>query len=153
MKRITVAVVGGLTFFVLAILLVAAVNAPRVMEAEAHRQAAAAMQTQAQVTGLAVGGMLLLVIVLAAGTLGLAGLLAWAVVTGRLVVAGRFATGQRQRLLSRRRPAKLASTHLVYPYYSASHYTLASAGNEGEFDMARIEPDGGTWNGDDFFSW
>ena len=93
MKRTTIAVLGIFALFVLTILLAAAVNAPRVMEAEAHRQAAAAMQTQAAVTGLAVGGMLLLVGVLSAGVLGLTGLLIWAAMTGRLSMAGRFNTG------------------------------------------------------------
>ncbi len=94
------------------IILALALNAPRVAEAQAHTAAATAMQTQANVTGLAVFGMTCL-----AGTLGLVvvagiGVSGWFMVNGQLPVRGRVQPIPHLRPRSAPRRMRLSSTSL-----------------------------------------
>lgn len=82
-------VLGGLGGVGL-LLLAAAANAPRVAEARAHEVAAQAIQLQAAVTGLAVGGMLLLSCLLGVVVALAAGLLWWSVAAKRLAMMARL---------------------------------------------------------------
>lgn len=120
---------------VLLVVLTAVLNAPRVAEANAHAQAAHAleaaahaMQTQAAVTGLAVAGMLLLVALLAMALALVVGLFLWGMGnrgrlhTGRLAMAshaqgGRFGT---QPLKQRR----MQIHHAPHPQLPDSHAQL-----------------------------
>lgn len=92
------------------IILAVALNAPRVAEANAHTAAATAMQAQANVTGMAVFGMVCL-----AGTLGLvvtAGivLFGWFMLNGQTLIRGRMQPLPHLRPRSGSRRMRLAST-------------------------------------------
>ncbi len=94
------------------IILAVALNAPRVAEAQAHTAAATAIQTQANVTGLAVFGMTCL-----AGTLGLVvvagiGVFGWLMVNGQLPLRGRVQPLSHLRPRSAPRRMRLSSTTL-----------------------------------------
>ena len=92
------------------IILAVALNAPRVAEANAHTAAATAMQAQANVTGLAVFGMVCL-----AGTLGLVtvaviALFGLFLLNGHLPIRGRIQFLPHLRPRSGSRRMRLAST-------------------------------------------
>lgn len=98
MKRLLFLFMGCL---VLLVVLTVVLNAPRVVEANAHAQvahahkaAAHAMQTHAIVTGLAVAGMLFLMGLLALALVLVVGLFLWGVVTGRLAMASHTRGGR-----------------------------------------------------------
>jgi len=100
-----------IAFFLLAV----ALNAPRVVEANAHTAAATAMQAQANVTGMAVFGMACL-----AGTLGLVivagiGLFVWLTTNSPRSDRGRVEPLPHSRPRSGPRRLRLASTTLSQP--------------------------------------
>jgi hypothetical protein len=104
----------ALTLLTLIALIILAVvlNAPRVAEANAHTAAATAMQSQANVTGIAVFGMTCL-----AGTLGLVvvaglGLFGWLTVSGYWPTRGRVQPLPHLRPRSAPRRMRLSSTTL-----------------------------------------
>lgn len=92
------------------IILAVTLNAPRVAEAQAHTVAATALEAQANVTGLAVFGMVCL-----AGTLGLVvtagiALFGWIMLNGQLPIRGRMQPLPHLRPRSGSRRMRLAST-------------------------------------------
>ena len=141
----------------LAIVLLAVGNAPRVAEARAHEAAARTMEAQATVTGMAVGGLLFLAVVLVLTLMAIIGLLSWLLLRRAPAYSGHTNSGEFSDLPVARRRRRISTGEAevtpelideigypLLPYY-AKNFSNALADEVNRRLPAPTEIDWETW--------